>query len=515
MQRAPLFMVALACAAPGLAQVAPAITWQQAFGGTAKETAISITATADGGCIVAGASYSDDGDVEDNNGSGDVWLLKLDAVGTLQWEKNYGGTSVDAARDVIQTSDGGYLVTAFSSSANGDVPLNLGEQDVWVLKLNAQGSIEWQVVRGGSEQEQPFTASETADGYLIGGATASTDGDIVGNHGSWDFWVFKLDLNGNFLWQRCYGGTDGEQLYDAQALGDGGFILAGAAWSNDGDVTMYGVNSDLWLVRIDADGDILWQRCYGGTMARSVRATSDGGFLACGETTSDDGMVTGHHGQEDLWVIKVDSLGTLQWQRAIGGSTVDMFGQAVQLPDGRYAVVAEGWSTDGDFTGNNGLADVMVVMLDAGGNLQWHMNLGGSGHDRGRAMTIGDDGAVMLAATTNSSDGDVTGYHLPYSLNNDDYWVVKLNTDAMSTPEPGAPAVQLAPNPASDVLVLSADPTMLGARYTVTDPMGRVLRNASIQAARTPVDVMALPAGVYLLTISTPDGTTTLRWVKE
>ena len=518
MPRIPLIMAALACAAPGLAQVTPAITWQQAFGGTANETAISITATADGGCIVAGGSYSDDGDVGDNNGSGDVWLLKLDDVGTLQWEKNYGGTSVDAARDVIQTSDGGYLVTAFSSSNNGDVSLNLGEQDVWVLKLNAQGNIEWQVVHGGSAQEQPWTATETTDGYLIGGTTGSTDGDVAGHHGAFDYWVFKLDLSGNFLWQRCYGGTASEQLYDVLALSDGGFMLAGMAFSNDGDVSLYADNSDLWLVRIDAVGEIQWQRCYGGTawdIARTVEATSDGGFLACGETRSDDGMVTGHHGQEDLWVIKVDSLGTLQWQRAIGGSEAETIGKAAQLPDGRYALVAETWSADGDLTGNYGLADVMVAMLDASGDLQWNMNLGGSHHDRGRAITTDDDGAVLLAATTNSSDGDVTGYHLPYSQSNEDYWVVKLNTGATSTPEPTAPDVQLAPNPASDQLVLSADPALLGAHYAVVDPMGRVWHSASIQAARTRVDVMALPAGMYLLTISSADGMRTLRWVKE
>ncbi len=497
---------------------APAIAWEKALGGTAKDEPTAISPTTDGGSVVAGVSYSDDGDAEDNNGSGDVWVLKLDALGNVQWEKNYGGSGLDAARDVIQTSDGGYLITAFSESSNGDVPMNLGFQDVWVLKLNSAGNLEWQTVRGGSVQEQPWSCSETVDGYLIGGSTGSNDNDVSGNHGSFDIWVFKLDLNGAFQWQRCYGGSASDVLTDAQALGDGGFILAGFSHSTDGDVSHYSAYADYWVVRIDAVGDIVWENCYGGNSgdgAWSVDPTLDGGFLVCGETQSADGMVTNMHGNIDIWVIKLDASGALEWERALGGTAIEIGGRAEQLPDGRCVVVGEAWSTNGDLTGNMGLADLWVVMLDATGDLIWQKNMGGSMWERGRDLAISTDGAILAAGVTSSNDGDVTGYHLPYQFDNSDFWVVKLFPDAVGMSEQASSSIQLMPNPAQDQLQVMLDPALAGSRYAILDVAGRVQHEALVQATPMDLDITTLPAGMYTLWILTPDGLLAQRWVKR
>ena len=503
-----------------LAQTAPPIAWQKALGGTDTDEGLAIAGTSDGGAIVAGTTFSNDGDVGSNNGFYDVWLVKLDALGQIQWEKNYGGSAIDVAKDVIQTSDGGYLVAARSNSEDGDVPMNNGDWDNWILKLDAAGVLEWQTVHGGNGHDEPQVCAETADGYIIGGRSNSENGDVVGNH-SWtfDMWVYKLAFDGSLFWQRCYGGTSSEELYDIQLMPDGGLVMAGEGASDDGDVTATcdTAFSDFWVVRTDAAGTIMWQQCYGGSdidFVRTIRATLDGGFIVAGTTESVDGMVTGHHGDMDLWVIKLDASGGLEWQRALGGSGLENFGSATQLADGRYAVLGEAWSTDGDLTVSNGAADFWLVMLDANGNIKWDKNMGGSMRERSRSIALASDGCILAAGSTLSSDGDVTGYHLPYSSSNTDFWIVKLGSD-VGIKEQATALFQLLPNPAMDQLQITLDPTLLGGRYTIVDLAGRVQQEDIVHEMQMHLDVTALPTGLYTLKIHGGDGVMAQRWVKE
>ncbi len=319
--------------------------------------------------------------------------------------------------------------------------------------------------------------------------------------------VVKLDLNGAFQWQQCYGGSASDVLTDAQALGDGGFILAGFSHSTDGDVSHYSAYADYWVVRIDAVGDIVWENCYGGNSgdgAWSVDPTLDGGFLVCGETQSADGMVTKMHGNIDSG-DQVDASGA--W---MGTSPVDAmrWGRAEQLPDGRCVVVGEAWSTNGDLTGNMGLADLWVVMLDATGDLIWQKNMGGSMWERGRDLAISTDGAILAAGVTSSNDGDVTGYHLPYQFDNSDFWVVKLFPDAVGMSEQASSSIQLMPNPAQDLDHADRCLPSPDARF-------RTWLAAFKDACAVWMDITTLPAGMYTLWILTPDGLLAQRWVKR
>ncbi len=407
---------------PSQQETAPRIIWQKALGGSSFDEANSIQQTADGGYIVAGYTWSDDGDVSENNGRYDFWIVKLDSNGNIEWQKALGGSSFDVANSVQQTADGGYIVAGYTASNNGDVNGSEyhGGTDFWVVKLDSDGNIKWQKVLGGSNDDEANSVQQTTDGgYIVAGYTESDDGD-------YDFWVVTLDNSGNIAWQKALGGSDWDVAHSIQQTTDGGYIVAGYTNSNDGDVSGNHGNSDFWVVKLDSNGNIVWQKALGGSSydeAYSIQQTTDGGYIVAGYTESNDGDVSGsgYHGGYDFWVVKLDSNGNKQWQKALGGSGNDEAYSIQQTTDGGYIVAGYTWSNDGDVSGNHGNDDFWVVKLDRNGNIVWQKALGGSFSDGAYSIQQTADGGYIVAGYTWSNDGDVSGSH-----GNDDFWVVKL-----------------------------------------------------------------------------------------
>jgi hypothetical protein len=420
----------------------PKIEWQKSLGGSQNEISNSIQQTKDGGYIIGGFSNFTDGDVSGNHGSDDYWIVKLDPIGNIQWQKSLGGSGDDRGASIHETSEGGYIVAGSSDSHDGDVTGNHGVlEDYWVVKLDATGNIEWQKSLGGSGQD--FTGDyllgntqQTDDGgYVVVGTSGSDDGDVRGNHGRWDYWVVKLDPSGNIQWQKSLGGSGDDEGASVQQTKDGGYIIGGTSRSNDGDVSQHhGRNqpagtylfSDYWIVKLDPSGNIQWQKSLGGSEAdelNSIQQTKDGGYIAAGTSRSYDGDVTGNHGAQDYWIVKLDSGGNIQWQKSLGGSHSDFNGGIQQTNDGGYIVAGTSHSNDGDVTGNhNNSGDYWVVKLDASGNIQWQKSLGGSWYDQSESIYQTTDGGYVITGWSNSKDGDVTGNHGGW-----DYWVVKLS----------------------------------------------------------------------------------------
>ncbi|HZV11862.1 MAG TPA: hypothetical protein VFA55_01510, partial [Candidatus Kapabacteria bacterium] len=217
---------------------APSIQWEHSFGGSDVDRASSIFQTTDGGYIVAGWSASTNGDVTGNHGKDDYWIVKLDGNGAIQWEQSFGGSNNDEASCIRQTTDGGYVVAGQSISADGDATGNHGLDDYWIVKLSATGSIQWEKSFGGSASDQALCIQQTTDGgYIAAGYSASNDGDVTGNHGGDDYWIIKLDANGTMQWQKSLGGSGDDQAFSIAQTADSGYIVAGYSASNDGDVT--------------------------------------------------------------------------------------------------------------------------------------------------------------------------------------------------------------------------------------------------------------------------------------
>ncbi len=366
------------------------------------------------------------------------------AAPSIEWQKSLGGTSSDDAYSIQQTSDGGYIVAGISHSNDGDVTGNHGGLDYWVIKLDANGNIIWQKCLGGTTQDEAYSIQQTSDGgYIVAGRSKSTDGDVTGNHGGLDYWVIKLDANGNIIWQKCLGGTEDDFVNSIQQTSDGGYIVAGFSESNDGDVTgnhkkyenYYFYYYDYWVVKLDANGNIIWQKSLGGThydYAQSIQQTSDGGYIVAGKSLSNDGDVTGNHGGwayddywvGDYWVVKLDTSGDIIWQKCLGGTEDEWAYSIQQTSDGGYIVAGCSLSTDGDVTGNHGGLDYWVIKLDANGNIIWQKSLGGTSWDTAYSIQQTSDGGYIVAGGSHSTDGDVTGNH-----GGSDYWVIKLDAN--------------------------------------------------------------------------------------
>ncbi len=409
---------------------APAIQWAKCFGGSNGEFPSSVQQTTDGGYIVAGTTNSTDGDVTGSHGVLDYWIVKLNSIGVLQWQKTLGGGGDDLAYSIEQTSDSGYIVAGYTNSTNGDVTGNHGGLDYWIVKLNSIGVLQWQKTLGGSGDDRATSIQQTIDGgYILAGNTDSNDGDVTGNHGTGDFWVVKLNGSGAIQWQKCLGGSFEEQAYSIQQTTDGGYIVSGLTGSNDGDVIGNHGSSDYWVVKLSNVGAIQWQKCLGGSGGDNdarIHQTTDGGYIVAGTTTSSDGDITGFNGLVDYWITKLDSLGVLQWQKTLGGSYLEWNYSIQQTTDGGYIVSGRSDSNDGDVTGNHGLTDIWVVKLDGVGNIKWQKCLGGTSSEDALSIQQTNDGGYIVAGSSASNDGDVSGHH-----GGGDYWVVKLGPDPL------------------------------------------------------------------------------------
>ncbi|RYM34933.1 T9SS type A sorting domain-containing protein [Brumimicrobium glaciale] len=401
------------------------IEWQKSLGGSGQDEAKSVQQTTDGGYIITGLSYSNDGDVTVNNGYSDYWIVKLDAIGSISWQKSLGGSSSDIAWSIQQTSDGGYIVAGSSFSNDGDVTGNNGSSDYWVVKLDANGGTNWQKSLGGSGNDVAYSIQQTTDGgFIVAGSSSSNDGDITGNNGFIDYWVVKLDATGNINWQKSLGGSGQDKATSVQQTTDGGYIIAGFSYSNDGDLTVNNGGCDYWIIKLDTNGNIIWQKSIGGSgndEAWSIQQTMDGGYIVGGYSNSNDGDVNGNYGAQDYWVVKLNTAGNITWQKSLGGSGYDRALSIHQTADKGYIIAGYSDSDDGNTTVSNGGQDSWIAKLNTIGNIIWQKSLGGSSSDIPWSIQQTSDGGYIIAGTSNSNDGDVTNNNGSF-----DYWIVKL-----------------------------------------------------------------------------------------
>jgi len=317
------------------------IEWNKTYGGTQDDKGRDIIQTQDGGYAILGSSFSNNEDVSDNNGQNDYWLAKLDASGNISWQKSFGYQGLDYGISVIQTNDLGYLVTGVldvtASDGEGNTSKTSNKHaggDYWALKLDATGTIEWSKYYGGLLTDTPEGVIQTEDnGYIIAGGTDSMDTDISSNIGSYDFWVVKISSTGALIWEKSYGGGEIDEARSIVKSGDGNFLIAGDTRSNDVDVSNNKGAADLWLIKISPTGELLWENTLGGTnfdVARDISATQDGGFLIAGSSRSSDLDVSENKGQNDAWVIKVDSNGGLEWEASIGGTNIRLWNYRIK-----------------------------------------------------------------------------------------------------------------------------------------------------------------------------------------
>ena len=489
---------------------APTLQWLKVLGGTSDDFAYSIQQTSNGGYIMAGNTLSNDGNVSGNHGDHDAWVVKLDNSGNLEWQKTYGGTGDDRIFNIQTTTDGGYVMTGYTNSTDGDVTGDHGARDAWIVKLSNTGILQWQKALGGTTDEVAYYIQQTIDGgYVLTGYTQSNNGDVTGNHGVLDAWVVKLDNIGNLQWQKALGGTSTDQGYSIQQTSDGGYIMAGNTQSNDGDIIGNHGFVDAWVLKLNNSGDLLWQKALGGTgddKALSIQQTLDGGYIMSGYTYSNDGDVSGNHGAWDAWLVKLDTNGILQWQKALGGTSYDLAYNVLQNTDGSYTFAGYTQSNNGNVSGNHGSTDAWIVKISNTGNLLWQKTLGGTTNEQANAVQITSGGCFILTGYTNSNDGDISGNH-----GGTDTWVSKLNPE-LSTDSFTLQELELIPNPANNLLQLKIPNQIEINQITITDLTGKIV----IQTKNTSlINVQSLSNGIYFIEAISDKEMFVAKFVKE
>lgn len=413
---------------------AQTIEWEKNFGGSDDDNGQDIERTFDGGYVTVGPSWSSDFNVGGNHGGSDFWIAKIDQQGTLQWEKNFGGSSDDVPSSVVQTADSGYAVAGWSMSSDGDVGGNNGDKDFWIIKLDPSGGLLWEKNYGGNDLDRASSLVQTNDsGYAVAGRSYSSSGDVGGNNGNADCWIIKLDQQGGLEWEQNLGGSYLDVSRSIVQTSDSGYAVACEARSSDGDVGgNNGVASgDFWLLKLDEQGNLEWEENYGGSDAEkpySVVQTHDGGFALSGQSLSTDGDVGVNKGNWDYWIIKTDGSGNLEWTKNLGGSDRDIAISIDQRADSNFVIGGRSKSPDIDVKGNYGDWDCWVLELDQQGNLLWEQNYGGAGWDHALSIVVTSTNGVAFAGKSDSADVDVGNN---YGM--DDFWVVKLCTPSTSS----------------------------------------------------------------------------------
>jgi len=364
---------------------AQVVRFARTYGGTGSDWAYTVQQTSDGGYIVAGSTYSF------GAGGWDIFLIKTDASGNIIWAKTYGGTNWDRDYSVQQTSDGGYIVAGWTYS------FGAGSVDILLIKMDANGNVQWAKTYGGTDRDLALSVQQTSDGgYIVAGFTASFG---AGND---DIFLIKTDANGNVIWAKTYGGTNDDWAYSVQQTSDGGYIVAGWTYS-------FGAGwSDILLIKTDVNGNIIWAKTYGGTnseWAYSVQQTSDGGYVVAGVTWSFGA------GLYDIFLIKIDANGNVIWAKTYGGTGYDGTSSVQQTSDGGYIVTGE---TNSFGAGNR---DIFLIKTDAFGNIQWAKTYGGTDWDFAHTAQQTSDGGYI-----------VVGYTTSFGAGNDDIFLIK--TDA-------------------------------------------------------------------------------------
>ena len=388
------------------------------FGGSNDDEANDIINTSDGGFMVIGSSKSSDGLIQKKIGSeSDILLIKFDSNKSIEWVKNYGGSKDDRGQSVVEVSGIGYALLGYSMSNDGDASNNEGFHDNWVILIDSIGNIIWEKSYGFSGHDHAYNIIQTKDGNLFFNGfldvTASRglgSTEKVGKsikHGVGEFWCHKIDLEGNILWRKYFGGTNNDRSYDSIETAEGDFIIVGSSESSDNDISSPKGSYDIWVIKVSSKGDFLWERSYGGSKyetANSIIQSSDNKIHILGSTLSNDKDISFGMGSSDFWLITLDSNGNLLSEQTFGGSNFDR-GKKIEI-DNKDNIWLTGYSRsiDFDFSLNKGKNDAVLIQLSKNRILKEIFEIGAEGEDIANSLINFNENEIIVAGYSDSKE---------------------------------------------------------------------------------------------------------------
>jgi hypothetical protein len=352
----------------------------------------------------------------------------------IEWQNCFGGSENDItgnySNSMIKISDC-YLIGGTTGSDDGDVAGgNHGPDDIWLIKTDNNGNLIWEKTFGGSDSDRldALVKSNNSTCYFIG-RSYSTDGDVQsGNQGYGDHWLVKLNIDGEIIWEKTFGGSNVERLANIQLTPEGDILVLSRTSSSDGDLNY--VNPDgssyIWFYKVSSEGELLWSDVFGGNGPNygfDLLQTSDGGYLILGSCRGlNGGCICDHHNAgdtyyNDIWMIKLNLEREIEWENCYGGSDFDNGRELIEEENG-YTILATSLSNDGDVGFNFYKSDIWFFQIDKLGNITNSKTYGGGDHDNPYALFKNEEtGGYTIIGQTKSNNGDVSGNHCPVLYN--------------------------------------------------------------------------------------------------
>ncbi|MEM7656149.1 MAG: OmpA family protein [Bacteroidota bacterium] len=395
--------------------------WQKYLGGKGYDQGKELIYRPDGTLIIGSEVWSTDGFGDRNHSDGsDIVLCKYATQGKIFWKSTLGGSGNETLNDLITTKDGGFLMVGSSTSQDGDVPLNYGGTDVWVVKLNGMGRIEWSVTFGGTGDDQGTSVIETEEGdFLVGGESGSVNGAMRSlHHGGLDSWLAFLRKDGSLIFEQHYGGKGNEKVCSVHQSGPNRYLITNTSDSGADDIPYAMGAKDVWVFSINEVGEMLWQGNYGGSGNDDIHDSyqdSEGNLVFAGTTFSDDGHIIRQQGLGDLWMFKIDKIGLLQWSQTLGGPRADGGNSISPTLDGGYVVggLTKSRSGEGDIQFNEGYYDGFLLKLDSVGDITWARTIGNAGKDvLNKVIEVPSGGYISVGYSIQGANGvPLPGHH--------------------------------------------------------------------------------------------------------
>ncbi len=511
----------------------PHIDWIKYFGGTNPNNVIpgylgsydaqSIQKTSDGGYVIAGVTSVASAESVDYHGSLDGFVVKLNSNYETEWSRCYGTAGTEKIWEIKQTLDGGYVFTGtqYSAATHGDY---------WIGRLSSTGDLLWQKTYGGSLDDVAESIEVLNTGeFLVAGTTSSSDNYIAAtfpfnNHGNSDYWVIKLDSNGNFIFGRPLGGASVDICHTMVSNPDGSYVVAGETTSHDGQVNCPNLyspcESSIWIAKVANNNFIYntWASCFSPIMPSAnfynipyrIIKTNDAGYLIVGQRQD---HFDSHIGA-DFWAIKIDSDGNEMWQNCYGGTKDDVASSVRQTSDGGYIIVGYTYSSNDqviiNYSTNNLMPNAWMIKINANGALQWQKSVSGRYNNFFYDVVEANPNEYIAVGTGPwmGNEGDYT------ECNGRQFMAVKISTTALNVNENDLSdfSLELFPNPTSSLIHYKTNAIIKSVSYT--DISGRcVLESHSDTITET--DISSLSSGIYLVKISNGVTSTSRKIIKE
>lgn len=513
--------------------IAQSVLWEKSYGGLHTEYLFDAYPTMDNGFILAGSSLSDaSGNKSENNIHGlDYWICKMDENGSMEWERSFGGDGFDMLISLAYTAEGGFVLAGNSTSlkSNFKKETNRGQEDIWVIKLRPDGEEEWQKTIGGSGKDIVSKIIQTPDnGFIIGGSSSSpkvSEGDAKvekssPHYGNLDYWLVKLNAEGTIEWERTYGGSYKDKLESLSLTNDNGYIIGGYSNSPISEIKSenpVGTGGDYWILKLDEKGNIEWQKTLGGDgddHLHQIIQTNDNGYVIGGSSSSDyAGSKTKPNGNGiDFWVLKLDEFGNIDWQETYDFGEIDVLTSLVEGKDG--SLLIGGYIQNKNYfqklsSKDEGVNDFVLIKVAEDGEELWKTFVGSNGQELLRKVIVTRDGDYVLAGTSRGENSRDKNSQKGRS----DFWLVKL-ADEDKEEEPYLPGLEAFPNPTKGFTNIIVNHEFIEATATVYDIRGRKLQHFEITSRTVPINLEGYMEGIYIVNIVTDIKTEAIKIIK-